>query len=538
MNVGARAAFDQRDWTEAYRLLTAEDRAGMDAADLERLAVAAYMVGDDESSRAAFEAAHIAHRSDDRHADAARCAAWLAITLLLRGEVAQGGGWLARTERIIEDQALDCAASGYLIVPAFVHALDRGDLASCRELAEAMRRTGRRFDDVDLIALGTLSEGQTALLAGDVTDGIALFDETMVGLHADEVSPIATGIVYCAVIEACMTVHELARAAEWTDALSAWCEDQPGLVPFRGQCAVHRSQILSHRGDWLRALAEARHAEELLTHPPHPALGLACYQTAELHRLRGEHDAAEAAYRAASGHGYSPEPGLALLHLARGQVDDATATINGAVHRDPGTASRPHVLAAAVEIHRTSGDITAARAAADELAALASDSTTPLLLALAGQANGAVSLAEGSPSEALVALRAAARRWAELGAPYEVARSRTLLGLALAALGDSVSADLELHAARATFAELGAAPDVARLDSLRRHDDQQSDVPLTAHEQEVLRAVADGRTNRKIAEDLTISEHTVARHLQNIFTKIDVRSRAAATAYAYEHRLV
>ncbi len=537
MSARAGDAFDQHDWTEVHRILSVADEATLGATDHERLAVAAYLLGDDATSRRAWETAHTSYRREDHHADAARCAVWLAITMLLRGDVAHGGGWLARTERIIEEEQLDCAAGGYMLVPAFLQALSSGDLASATQLAGAIRAAGQRFDDPDLLALGTLGQGQVALAAGQVADGLALLDETMVGLRADDASPITTGIVYCAVIESCMAAHDLGRAAEWTDTLTDWCDAQPGLVAFRGQCAVHRSQILSLRGEWGRALIEARHAEHLLADPPHPALGLACYQEAELHRLSGDHEAAEAAYRRASQHGFTPVPGLALLHLARAHLDEAASMIANAVDSaDPST--RPLVLAASVDILRARGDLHGAREAADDLCAIAADRDTALLHALAGHALGTVLLAEGAPSDALIALRVASRCWVELGAPYEGARTRTATGLAHAALGDQVTADLELDAARDVFSALGATTDIARVDVLRGGTNDRSDDGLTEREREVLRAVADGLTNRQIADDLTISEHTVARHLQNIFTKIGVRSRAAATAYAYEHQLV
>lgn len=538
MSEPARVAFDQHDWTEARRLLTEADPTTLDGADLERLAVAAYLVGDDEGCHHAYEAAHTQFLAHDEPADAARCAVWLALTLLLSGETARGGGWMARAERVLDDGEVDCSARGFLLVPAFLRARASGDIARSVELSAAIADIARRFDDADLAAFATLSQGQAALSSGDHATGLTLLDEAMVGVQADQVSPIPTGIIYCAVIESCMRVHDLSRAAEWTEALSSWCEAQPGLVPFRGQCTVHRSQVLCHRGRWPRALDEARRAVELLAEPPHPALGLAHYQQGEVRRRQGSHDDAAMAYRAASLHGHDPEPGLALVQLARGRPAEAAAMIRSAVDRPSDLGSLPLCLAASVEIHHALGDTTSARESTDRLAELASAVGSPYLLALTDHASSVVLLAEGVPGDALVAARSAAARWDDLGAPYEQARARTVAGLALAALGDRVSADLELDAARHVFVELGAAADVERVDAVRIDARSAPSGPLTAREVEVLRAVAAGRTNKEIATELTISDHTVSRHLGNIFTKIDVRSRAAATAYAYEHGLI
>jgi DNA-binding NarL/FixJ family response regulator len=534
----ARAAFDQHDWTEAYRLLSAPGGDGQDPVDLERLAVAAYLVGDDGASTAAWERAHRGHLRKGSTADAASCAFWLALVLLLQGESARAGGWLARAGRIVEESELDCAVRGYLLIPRFLQARGAGEVAECEALAAEVRRVGRSFDDPDLVALGTLAEGQAALAAGRIADALALLDETMVGLAADDVSPIPTGIIYCAVIESCMAIHDLRRAAEWTEALRTWCDEQPGLVPYRGQCLVHRSQILLQRGDWPAALTEARRAEELLTDPPHPALGLAFYQQAEVQRRRGDFDDAERAYRAASRHGHPPEPGLALLLLARGEPEAAAAMVRRALDDLADPLERPARLAAMVDVMRERGDIETARDAADELASIAAEGGASVLHAMARHAAGAVLLAEGDPSAALTELRAAADLWLELDVPYETARTRTLAGVAHAAIGDRVSAELELEAAHRAFAALGAAPDVARVEAFLERGSVPPASRLTARERQVLRAVAGGRTNREVAEELVISEHTVARHLQNIFTKIDVRSRAAATAYAYEHHVL
>jgi len=336
----------------------------------------------------------------------------------------------------------------------------------------------------------------------------------------------------------------LGRASEWTAALSDWCERQPDLVPYRGQCLIHRSQLHQTAGRWTDAVTTSESACRHLADPPHPALGLAYYQNGEIHRVLGNLDRAEAAYRAASRCGLDPVPGLALLELARGDATAAATTIRRALSETTVPLVRPPLLAAAAEILRAAGDLGGAKAAAEELGSTAAASGSAVLGAMASHARGAVFVTEGDPAAALAELRAAARSWQALGMPYDAARTAVAIGLACAAVGDRAAAALELDNARATFSELGARPDLDRLAGLgelvddRGRSQQPGGAGLSAREAEVLAQLAAGKTNREISEALTISQHTVGRHVENIFTKLGVTTRAAATAHAYEHGLV
>ena len=543
----ARAAFARQAWAEAFAAFSAiPDHGSLDAVDHERLAVCAYLVGDDDTSTRAWEAAHRVALEAGEPAEAARHAFWLALCLMLRGQMAQAGGWLTRAERIVTEQHDDCPAAGYLLIPALLGALEGGDPTTARALALRAAELAARFGDPDLHAFATLGTGQALVATGDAHGGTARFDEVMVSVIAGEVGPIAAGIVYCAVILECMQLFDVRRASEWTDALSAWCDAQPDLVPYRGQCLVHRSQLQQAAGDWPRAIVTAEAACRRLTDPPHPALGIAQYQEAELHRLVGAFDEAELGYRQASRSGRHPVPGLALLALARGDSAGAATMIRLALHEARHPFERPALLSAAVEILTADGDVPAARRFADELTTVAAASSSPLLEAMAAQATGTVSLAAGDPASALGDLRLAATTWRQLHMPYEAANVSVLLGMACSAMDDRTSAGLELDNARAAFAAVGAAPDLERVatlsagladDAVEPTSSGALDV-LSSRELEVLALVVAGKTNREVAAELFISRHTVNSHVDNIFTKLGVTSRAAATAYAYEHDLL
>jgi len=526
----AREAFDRGAWTQSLDAFAAAGQ--VEREDHERVAVAAYLIGADDQCERAWEAAYRAALAAGDMADAARCAFWLGLCLLLRGQMAHAGGWLSRAVSIVAEAEVECSASGYLLIPELLGALDGGDAAHARDLALQAIQTGKRFDDADLWAFAVLGLGQALIALGDTIGGTARLDEVMVSITAGEVGPITSGVVYCAVILECVALFDLARAAEWTGALSDWCDAQPDLVPYRGQCLVHRSQLQMVAGEWSGAITTADAACRRLTEPPHPALGLAYYQLGELHRLVGAVDEAAAAYQHASRHGHDPVPGLALLELARGDVEAAAATIRRALHE----SRSPALLAAAVEVLRTVGDFAGARVAAEDLTAAANGAQSPVLRAMAAQATGAVLVAEGERDAGLADLRAAALAWQSLRMPYEAARTAVLLGLACDALGDRASAALELANARAIFTELGARPDLARLNALTTGPERAptDHSGLSQREREVLAQLASGKTNFEIAAVLHISRHTVGRHVENVFAKLEVTSRAAATARAYE----
>jgi DNA-binding CsgD family transcriptional regulator len=543
-----REAFDRRRWPAAYELLEQVDHATtLEPPDLERLATAAYLTGNDDKSTDAWSRAHQAWQAQGDPQRAVRCAFWLGLGLVQRGEMAQGGGWLARAGRLVEDHRMDTVERGYLLVPAGLMALGDGDPDTALDRFGEAEALARRFGDCDLATLGLLGRGEALLRLGRTSDGLRLFDEAMVAVTAGETSPTITGLVYCAVIDGCQRVFDLRRASEWTAALDRWCEQQAGLVPYRGQCLVHRAQVLQVRGEWNAATAEVEEARRRLSDPPHPAVGMAHYQLGELHRLRGEFEEAGDAYCQAHVAGREPQPGLALLRLAEGRAGAAAAAIEAALEAAGDPVTRVRLLPAYAEIMLAVGRQEDAAAAADELDELAASGAATMLAAVAAQTRGSLLLVGGDARAALGPLHDALDAWQELRAPYEAAEVRVLLSGACQQLDDQDRAEMECNAARDVFEALGAAPALARIDRLLAGDATDVSGPsgpsgpdqaVTAREMEVLRLVAAGHTNREIAGELTISEKTVERHLGNIFTKLHVPNRAAATAHAYDQGLL
>ena len=536
-----RESYARRAWIDAYRSLSRADQVSpLGAEDLELLATSSYMLGRDDYYLSGLERAYHAYLDSGEAMRAVRCAFWVGLNLAIRGEMSRATGWFGRAQRLVEREEGDCVERGYLLIPILLGHVATGDWEAAASTAADAAEIGERFGDPDLLALAVHEQGHALVRQGRVEEGLRLLDEAMLAATAGELSPIVTGIVYCSVIAYCQELYELRRAREWTAALTQWCEQQPEMVAHTGVCLVHRAEIMELHGAWRDALEEARRAGERLAQGTlnQLAVGYALYRQGEVHRLQGEFSAAEEAYREASRRGCEPQPGLALLRLAQGNDGAASAAIRRVVGETTEPLKRARLLPAYVEIMLAVGDAEEARSTCRELEDIAAGHRNAVLGAISAQARGAVDLAEGDVRAALPALRRAGQMWQELEVPYEAARVRVLLGLACRALGDDDTAALELEAARDVFAQLESAPDLARVDSLARRPPSVDAHGLTPRELQVLRLVAAGETNKVIAAELVLSERTVDRHVSNIFTKLGVSSRAAATAYAYKHQLV
>jgi DNA-binding NarL/FixJ family response regulator len=534
-----RGAYRHRDWRRAYdALLEAHEVEALTPDDLECLAVSAYMLALDDEYVRVLERAHRGHLAAGDTVRAVRCAFWIGLELMTHGAVGPARGWFARARRMLESERSDCVERGYLVIPAVIEHVVAGDPEAAHDAAADAAGIASRFGDKDLLALAVHEQGHALVRLGRMEEGLRLMDETMVSVVAGEVSPRATGIVYCNTIAFCQSVFEVRRAREWTEHLTRWCEAQPDMVAHTGVCLVHRAEIMELQGAWPDALEEARRAAERFESRAQEqrTRGRAIYLEGEVHRLQGRFGSAEQAYRAASRCGYEPQPGLALLRLRQGNVTAATAAIRRALDETSRRLDRVPLLAACVEIAIVAGEVDTAADACVELADIAATQRSEAIGAIAARARGAVSLAREEPQEALGSLRDAARVWQGLDAPYEAARTRILVAQACRALGDEDAAALELDAAREVLVRLGAVADARATAELGPV--AADDHGLTPRELDVLRRVASGATNKAIAAELVLSERTVDRHVSNIFGKLRVTSRTAATAFAYEHKLV
>jgi ATP/maltotriose-dependent transcriptional regulator MalT len=530
----AREAYERRDWVVALDRL--RGKRHLKAEDALALATAAYLLGDVDEAIRALQGGYQDMINNGDDLGAVRFAFWLALILNVRGETVIGGGWVARAKRLLETQPDDLAERGYLLIHDFYAYLNRGDFGGATETAAKVVDAGRRFSQPDLLAQGLMCQGRLMMYAGRVPEGLAVLDEAMIGISAREVSPIIAGMVYCAMIEGCQEVSDYTRAASWTSALTRWCDMQPGLVPFTGQCSLHRGQIMRLRGAYEEALAEfARAQQRYEVEGTTTAAALALTEQGDVLRIRGRLDEAESAYRRASELGYEPQPGLVLTWMMRGRTAPAASAVRRLLAETHTPVHRSRLLPAAVEVMLAARQPDEARAYCDDLSAIAVAFGNSALQAMAAYAAASVELITGDDQQALGDARKSCRLWSDVGSPYETARARVMIARALRQLGDQDSAAGELAAARRAFVDLGAVPAVQEIDRML-----QRTLPggLTEREAEVLRLVAEGRSNSDIARVLVLSPKTVERHLSNIFVKLDVSSRTAAAAYAHEHGLM
>jgi ATP/maltotriose-dependent transcriptional regulator MalT len=508
----------------------AETELGAD--DLEALVWAAGISAQDRVMLDGLERLYGHYASADNHVECARTAFWCGLRNMMMGEVGLGAGWLQRAAKHAEETPPDCVQRGYLLLPQVFMHRSKGAYETAVEIADKAIAFGETAGEPDLIALAGSLKGGILFRLGRIDEGYAPIDEAMLLANSQRLSPVVCGVVYCEIVASCCRVLEMVRAREWTAILTEWCRRNPQAKAFNGVCQVHRAEVLQLEGHWAEAFAEAERAGDGLTGTTeHTAMANAAYRRGEILRLRGAFDKSDAEYRLAGEIGVDPQPGLALLRLAQGRRDDAIAGIRRALETAGDMPRKAALLPAGIEIFIACGDLDEAARLCHEMSDIAERFGTEVLARVADQGYASLALARGQFSEAVPALTRARRYWSEFSAPYLVARLRVDIARACAELGDAESAEREFDAAEHIFEELGATPDLARILELRTGSRAAAGADdLTARERQVLTLVADGGTNREIADELDVSPKTVNRHIENIFGKLGVSSRAAAVA--------
>jgi ATP/maltotriose-dependent transcriptional regulator MalT len=530
----ARAACARHDWDIALEAARAAPVTGgaeeADRLDLE--AEAAWWLGRLDECITAREAAYRAYEELGDRRRAGQCAVWLWEHHALNARPAIAGGWLRRARRSLEAER-ECDAYGNLLLREAETAHGAGELDQAIALASEALDLARSLPSTDLEAEALQTRGRIRIDLGRIDEGMGDLDEAMLFAVEGRLGPFSTGKVYCSLIGACEDVGDYNRAAEWTEATQRWAEAHPFAI-FPGVCRVHRALILKRAGALEEAEKEAARACDELrqSHVPNSAAALA--EVGDIRRRLGDLERAEEAFARFQEAGGGTCGGLALLRLAQGRVQEAVEIATTCVASQANPLARAGVLPVLAQVAIAAGDLGVAQRALDELASTTERIGTTELHAAERSTRGRLQLAEGAPAAAAT-LREAAEAWRTLGVPYEEATARTLVGQAERVAGDEAAAAASFETAVALFDQIGA-----RLESRLVLDDAKAELPagLTEREVEVLRLIAAGMTNNEIAAELFLSAKTVSRHLSNIFTKIGVSTRAAATAYAFEHDLV
>lgn len=457
-----RDAARREAWREAFDLLSAADSdRGLAPQDLESLADAAWWNGRADSAMEARERAYASYIKAGENLRAAMVALRLVSDYRSRLATAVGMGFLNRAKRLLREQA-PCREQGYLAATIANVARYAGDFDLALEQAREAFEIGIHFADRDLQAMALHEQGQVLVARGDIAEGLAILDESMVAAVGGEVGPYFTGLLFCGMIGTCQAIADYRRAAEWVDAANRAFERR-SIAVFPGDCRLHRAEILRLQGAWTEAEHEARRASEELRGYDLRHVGFGFYEIGEVRLRWGDLTAAEEAFAKAHEFGRDPQPGLAMLRLAEGKSQAALTMIKHALENSSwDRLGCARLLPAAVEIGLAAGDGAAAAGWLQELKAIVEGYEAPILNASALCAQGAVQLAEGHAADAVGSLREGWTLWHDLGMPYEGGKARALLALGHMAQGDKETARLELHAAKSTFERLGAAPDARR----------------------------------------------------------------------------
>jgi DNA-binding CsgD family transcriptional regulator len=530
----AQSALGRHEWQAAFDAgegVPAETPE-LDAERADLVADAAWWLGRLDDCIAARERAYRLFDELGNQRRAGGCAVWLYENYALKASPAMAGAWLRRAHRALADDP-DCVEYGAMLLRDAEAAHGGGDLDRAHALAAHAIALGRALRSPDLEAEALQTAGRILIDQGQITEGLGHLDEAMLFAVEGRLRPYSTGKVYCSLIGACEELGDYDRAAEWTEATTTWARQHPFAI-FPGICRIHRAAVLKRRGDLAEAEQEAERAcEELRTrHLPNSAAAYA--EVGDIRRRLGQLDRAEEAFAEAQRLCGQPCGGLALLRLAQGRPDTALTIITGCLRNTKNPLARSWLLPSFVHIAIAGGELAAARESLAELEGIVATFPVRALRAGVLLTRGRIELAEGHAVEACETLRQALDEWLALQVPYEIATTHTLLGQAQSQSGDASGATESFAAATKLFDQIGAELDVRRL----KETEPPLPAGLTTREVEVLRLIAAGMTNNEIAAALYLSVKTVSRHLSNIFTKIGVTSRTAATAFAFEHQLV
>ena len=466
----ARNAAERHSWREAYDAYTGSDDSGLTPDDQEQFADAAWWTGKIDEAIGLRERSYAGFSAAGERLGAARLALTLSWDHLNRGAFAVSRGWFANAERLLKGQP-EAREHGFLALSRGITTLfAEGNIDDALPELERAHDIAARAGDRDTQVLALVGKGRAFVQRGDVEQGLAILDEASTSAVSGELRPYATGLVYCATITSCQHVGDYRRAAEWTEAASRWCE-QEDMNGFPGACRIHRAEIMRLRGDWPEAEKTALAACEEVHDFDRLVTAGGYYEIGEIRRRRGDFAAAEEAFRTANELGRSPQPGLALLQLAQGKVESAVAGVTRRLAEMDEPLERVRMLPALAEIALAAADLDTARSAAAELQQIVDsykigDRRAPAFDATVNLTLGQIELAGQDWDDASRDLRRARDEWQEIGAPYETAQARMLLGIAFRHQGDEHAATLELQAAQTTFERLGAKLDEERAKEL------------------------------------------------------------------------
>jgi class 3 adenylate cyclase len=467
-----RDAVKRHAWTEALEAFAAADREGdLSPEDLELMGEAAWWAGNPDEATDPLERAFASYVEAGRPIEAAGVAFHLSYVAFRRLAPSVGAGWLGRAAGLLEGLP-ESGMHAWLHLFAAVSAVMDHRMADALAFADRAIAVARENGNADVQFMATSFKGYGEVHQGNMQEGLALLDEAAAAATSGQLDIRIASDILCNTIAACRNIGDLKRAGQWADEGERWMHRQ-AVGGYPGVCRVHRAELKMLRGQWPEAELEARQAcEELQRFGLNDSLGFAHHEIGEIRLRMGDLHGAADAFERAYELGDDGQPGLALLHLARGELEDASRSIGRALAATQSgegpvdQATRGRLLPAAIDIALVRGEMESARKAVEELESIAAGYKRPLFEAGALTAKGELLLGEDRPSEASPILDRSWRVWMENDLPYESARARLRYAEAIAAEGDKATAKRDLRAARAVFERLGATLDLQRADAL------------------------------------------------------------------------